>query len=341
MPATGAPGVSFGGPLDIDGVIVDVLAGRRHRGSTPNGRVIYVCSIGGKGAGHGNGSKPDAPLATVGGTNGALAKLANPTARTFKGDTIVCLPGHVESVSSADYFSDMATASHFSIVGLGMGAARPTFNWTTATSTVLMDQAGFEWVNCNLNLCGNTATGALTVATPITVSAAGCRIADCEINWGQDTDTGCGSTLGAIAVVAGTRFRFENNYCPNLDTAGTLAVSFLSLNGADDAIISGNTIYGGTTVNTVGAIHCVTTASKRIQIVGNVIENLRATSTKAVTSAIASVTGTIANNLARVQSGIVAYTVSGTPFLCTFFNNYTSNTDTKNGALDVGAGTSV
>lgn len=328
----------LGPGVTINGALLDSNGARfpNVRGGLPSGRVLYVCSNGGR-DGFGDGTNINMPLASLGGATGALARIAG---RTNKGDVIYVLPGHSENVSAADYFSDTGSASGFSVIGLGSGALRPTFNWTAATSTWLLDTTGVEIANCILNLCGSTATGTLTVATPITVSAADCRIVNCYINWGQDTDTGCGSTLGAIAVTA-ARFEFVNNFCPNLDTAGTLAVSFLSLNGADDAVISSNTIYGGTTSTTVGPVHCVTTASKRIRIIGNVVENLKASSTKAVTSAIASVTGTIAGNYCRVQSGIVAFTIASTPFLCSFYNNYTADTDTQNGALDIANGTST
>lgn len=322
--------------LMINGAVVDpVQRIPNTRQMMPGGKTLWVGSAGGPNtAGTGDGSSPDAPLATLA---LAMAQLSN---RQNKGDVIYVLPGHTESVSSADYFSAVGTASYFSVIGLGAGATKPVFNWTTATSTWLFDTAGVEVSNLKLNLCGSAAAGALTVATPITVSAVDCRIVNCEINWGQDTDTGCGSTLGAIAVTA-AGFEFINNRCYNLDTAGTLAVSFLSINGSDNCKIIGNQITGGTTSTTVGAIHFVTTASKNIFIMWNQVENLKASSTKAVTSAIASVTGAIAYNQLRVQLGIVGFTIAGTPFLCSFFQNFTNNTDTKNGALDVANGTSA
>lgn len=325
--------------ISIQGAILDPVPKYSGvRGGLPCGRTLYVCSGGGmENGGFGDGTDINAPLATLGGATGGLARLG---ARTNKGDVIYVLPGHTESVSSADYFSHTGAASGFSVIGLGSGNQRPVFNWTVAGSTWLLDTAGVEVANCRLNLAGADATGTLTVTTPITVSAAGCRIAGCEINWGQSTDNGCGSTLGAIAVVAGTRFEFVNNYCPSLDTAGTLPVSFLSLNGADDALIAGNVIYGGTTATTVGAIHCVTTASLRVRILNNIVQNLVASSTKAISSAVSGVTGTLAGNMLRVNSGILGFTVSAN-LSVDAFNNYTNNTVNKNGALDVGAGTST
>jgi len=323
----------FTGPVFSNGQLLGTTYGISFAGGSPDAKVLYVCSAGGSN-GVGDGTDPSTPLATLGGSTGALAALKN---RTNKGDIIYVMQGHTESVSSADYFSDTGTAAGFSIVGLGYGSNRPVFNWTTATSTWLLDTAGVELYNLTLNLCGSTATGAFTVATPITVSAQSCRIVSCVINWGQDTDTGCGSTLGAIAVTA-SNFHFINNRMFNLDTAGTLAVSGLSLNGADYAQIVGNMITGGTTSTTVGAVHFVTTASLNVQIANNYIENRKALSTKALSSAIAGVTGTIEYNRFFVNSGIVAITTTNLPPM---FQCFTSNAAAKNGALDVGAGTSA
>lgn len=320
--------------LTVQGAVIGTVSPTANtRRNQPSGKILYVRSIGsnGDGTGIGTGVSPQEPMATL---QEAITSLAG---RSNMGDVIYCLPGHVESISSADYFSGGGAASYFSVIGLGNGSNLPTFNWTTATSTWLLDTAGVELSTLRLNLCGSTATGALTVATPITVSAANCRIVNCLINWGQDTDTGCGSTLGAISVTAPT-FDFINNICVNLDTAGTLAVSFLSLNGADGARIFFNYIAGGTTSTTVGPVHFVTTASLNAGVIGNYIENRRASSTKALTSAIAGVTGEISYNRFFVNSGIVAITTSNLPPM---YQCFTSNASAKNGALDVGAGTSA
>lgn len=304
------------------------------RAPVPGAKVLYV---GNRTSGpYGNGTTPERPLAALFGAGGGLDLLND---RANYGDKIYVLPGHTESVSAADMGSHTGTASGFSVEGLGIGNQAPTFNWTATGSTWLLDTAGVELVNLNLNLAGANAATTITIVTPITVSANDCRIVGCRINWGLDTNTGCGSTLGAISVT-GDRFEFIGNRCYNLDVAGTLAVSFLSINGCDNVKIVGNQIAGASTSTTVGPVHFLTTASTNVLIVGNQIENLKASSTKCLSSAIAGVTGTVAFNLFRVQSGIVAETVAVTPFLCSFFENYTADTDTLSGALDVAGGAS-
>jgi hypothetical protein len=334
---------NFDFPLFVGGTQVGLPDGSvNSRRPVPGGQVWYVGNLAASTSlkqtfAPGDGTTPDSALATLGGANGALAKLQN---RKDCGDIIYILPGHVESVSAADYFSNTGTAAGFSIIGLGSGTARPTFNWTVAASTWLLDTPGVEIANCILNFA---VTAATVVVTPITVSAANCRIVDCYINWGASTTVGCGSTLGAIAVTtAGDYFEFIGNFANNLDVAGTTgqAITLLSLNGADYCKIANNKIFGATTATTVGAIHFLTTLSSDVEIVGNYVENLIASSTIAISSAIAGVTGTIAYNQLRVNSGIQPITVSSN-ISCSLFQNFANNTVNKNGALVVGAGTSA
>lgn len=330
---------ALSGPLIVDGVDVVsawATAGMANvRGGAPGGKKLYVGAA---------ALQETLDLQAQGvyvyptlfGTTGAIAALAG---RANAGDVIYVLPGHTESITGSTSLSATATsATGYSIIGLGSGAQRGNITWTAATSALLMNVAGVEIANLQLNLCSTAAT---VVVTPITVSAAGCRIVNCFVNWGLSTTVGVGSTLGAIAVTS-TRFDFIGNECVNLDTAGTAgqAICLLSLNGANYSRIIANRIFGATTATTVGPIHFVTTLSANVTIMWNYVENLIASSTKAITSAIAGVTGTVAYNQLRVNSGIVGVTASSN-LSVSLFQNYTNNTVNKNGALDVGSGTSA
>lgn len=334
-------GTSIGGPLTVAGVdILASIAGGNGmanvRGGHIGGKTLYV----------GVQTLQTAQdliqqglqvYPTLFGANGALAALSN---RSGCGDVIYVLEGHTENVAAADAASDTGTAAYFSVIGLGSGTNRPSFTWTAAASTWLLDTAGVELANLQLNLCSTAAT---VVVTPITVSAANCRIVNCFINWGLSTTIGVGSTLGAIAVTtAGDYFDFIGNFCVNLDVAGTTgqAITLLSLNGADYCRIIANRIFGATTATTVGPVHFLTTLSKNVQIYWNYIENLIASSTIAISSAIPGVTGSVAFNQLRVNSGITAITASAN-MSTTGFQNYTSDTVNLNGALDVLGGTAT
>ena len=297
----------------------------------PLRRTIYVCSLGASGAGtlFGDGSRPDLPLATL---QAAITSIAG---RTTYGDVIKVLPGHAENISTADYFSGGGTAANFRVEGVGFGPNRPTFTFTLAAATWLLDTAGVVIDNCIFNLAGPAGTTAITVATPFVVSGNGCAITNCSMPWGIDAD----QIVGTGITVTGDDFLFAGNVAIGAVAAAPTS-TFLTANAADRIQLLGNYISGCTAATTTGVVHFLTTASLDIRAYGNFFENLLASSTKAFSSAIAGVTGEVSYNRASVNSGIVAYTASSN-LSCRFNQNFTSDTVNQNGALDVAGGTST
>jgi len=197
-----------------------------------------------------------------------------------RGDVIYLLPGYTESIAAADSWSNLGSNTDITIIGMGRGTNRPTLTWTTATSTILFDSANFRLVNCNLYLAGAHAAGsALTVAAPITVSAAGCEISDCTIFYGFDADQLV--TIGVTTTANADFFKFNRNYCYSATAAG--CTSFFYAVGADYLEMLDTTIIGGTSSTTVGVLRFITTASLGINIQRCVFQNLVAASIHAVT----------------------------------------------------------
>lgn len=309
--------------LTINGANVDTSGGRMPnvRGGLPSGRVLYVNSNGGS-QGSGDGTNINAPLAAIGGTTGALARLSG---RTNKGDVVYVLPGHTESVSAADYFSDTGAASGFSIIGLGSGAQRPTLTWTAAAATWLLDTAGVEIANIVMNMAGPSGTTAITVAAPITVSGAGCRIVNCYIVWGIDADQIVG--IGITTTAAADDFEFVNNVCISA-VAAAPTTTFMQLVGADRCRLVANYIEGATSGTTVGVVRGLTTASTNMFVAGNYMSNLLASSTIAF-SPLAASTGQFIGNNFFVNSGILPITAS----IGEWYGNYVCNGAGEAGAL--------
>lgn len=197
-----------------------------------------------------------------------------------RGDVIYVLPGYTESIATADAWSGLGSITDVTIIGMGRGTNRPTFTWTTATSTVLFDAANFRLLNCNLYLAGPHAAGtAVTVAAPITVSGAGCAIEGCDIFYGFDADQIV--TIGITTTATADFFSFKRNYCYSATAAE--CTSFLYLVGADYCRIHDNTIIGATSSTTVGVVRFITTASIGIEFLRNRFVNLKAASIHAVT----------------------------------------------------------
>lgn len=197
-----------------------------------------------------------------------------------RGDVIYVLPGYTESIGAADAWSGLGTKTDITIIGMGRGTNRPTFTWTVATSTVLFDSANFRVLNCNLYLAGAHAAGsALTVAAPITVSAVGCGIYNCDVFFGFDADQIV--TIGITTTADADFFEFKGNYCYGATAAE--CTSFLYLVGADYCRVHDNTIIGATSSTTVGVVRFITTASIGIEFLRNRFVNMKAASIHAVT----------------------------------------------------------
>jgi hypothetical protein len=93
------------------------------------GSYFFVSS--GSGSASNDGKSPTYPLATV---DQAFGKCT-----ADKGDVIVVMPGHAETISSAT--SLLADVAGVTVVGLGSGNKRPTFTFATATTAAIVVSA--------------------------------------------------------------------------------------------------------------------------------------------------------------------------------------------------------
>jgi hypothetical protein len=266
----------------------------------------------------GDGSSPTYPLNTIGGAGGALAKLQGSTNR---GHVIFVLPGHVESVSSADYFSHTSTANSFALIGLGRGTSRPSLTWTAAASTWLIDTANVQIDNFQLFLAGADAAGAaLTVAAPITISAAGCGIRNCDGKFGFDADQIV--TVGITTTAAADGLTLENNRFTGATTAE--CTTFMDLIGVDDLVMRNNYFAGATSAAGVGIVRFATTASLNIVCEYNTYINRKASSTMAVTG-LAAVSGVSRDEMFHYLNDTATTPWGTSPGIMCFFNPRVTN----------------
>ena len=236
-------------------------AGIRLPGATvlpPGGRVHYVRSTGPQ---DGDDVTMVKRLHTT--LNSALAQC-----RSGMGDVVVVLPGHTESIATADAMSSLVAGTQ--IVGCGHGNLRPTFTWTAAAATFLFDVANVAISNCILNL--DPGTGTTTVAAPITVSAAGCAIIGCKIRMGTDANSKV--TIGITTTAAADDLVIANNEIYGATAAE--CTTMIQLVGADRLKLVGNTIVGATSSSSVGVVRFLTTASTDIKVFHNIFRNNKA-----------------------------------------------------------------
>lgn len=206
-----------------------------------------------------------------------------------RGDYIYLLPGYTESIAAADAWSNLA-ATDVTICGMGHGTNRPSITWTVAGSTMLMDTANFRLVNCQLFLAGPHAAGtAVTVAAPITITAPGCELSDCQIFWGFDADQIV--AIGITTTATADNLKFNRNYC-RAETAAVPTTTFLRLTGTDYLEMDQDFIQGPGSTVAVGPVQQLTTASLGVNITRSLFQSTLAASTHSFT-AIAGCTGMI------------------------------------------------
>lgn len=223
----------------------------------------------------------DAPIHTT--LNAALAQ-----SRGY-GDVVLVLPGHAENISSADQMSNLVAGTQ--IIGLGYGTLRPTFTWTAATATFLFDVANVSLSNCILEMAGDPAsTTALSVAAPITVSAAGCSIVGCKIRSSVDADQL--ATIPITTTAAGDDFTMS--HCFMFGAAAGESTTGVRLVGADRFIMENCYIDIATSAAGVGVVQMLTTASTNVRIRNSTFINRKAASSDAITGMAAS-TGAVEN----------------------------------------------
>lgn len=221
-------------------------------GAPVAGRVFYVGNR--SGLPSSNGVDPQHPFATL---NAALAKC-----QANRGDVVRILPGHIETISTADQMTNLVAG--VTIEGMATSDKNlPILRWTAATATFLLDVAGVTLSNLWLQMAGDpSGSTALSVAAPITVSAARCSIVNCLVQVGIDADQL--ATDAITTTAAADDFTVRN--CEFYGAAASEVVSVLKLVGADRFRLLNTKITAAAVTDTTGIVVFATTASTDILI---------------------------------------------------------------------------
>lgn len=237
------------------------------------GKVYFVDSV--TGSNGNDGESKDRPFATI---DYAVGRCT-----ASKGDVIVVLPGHVETVTAAAGL-DLDVAG-ITIVGVGNGRNRPKINFTTATTADMdVDAANITIMNLFFDM---TSIDAL--AAGIDVNSADFTMLNCEVEL-ADASGQC--VAGVVYDDAADRMRIEGcNFHGAGDTTALIAVDGA---GADDVVIKGN-IFNGY-FGTTGAVQQATTAGVNWVIDGNYFINRTADANNLAVNLHASTVALISNN---------------------------------------------
>lgn len=249
-----------------------------------------------------------------------------------RGDTVVVLPGHTESIAAADGWSNLTAGTK--VLGLGTGVNRPTITWSATASSMLLNDANVTLDNLRLLLA--PAAGSVTVTAAITVSAVGVTIRRCYIEVGT---TAARFTTTGITVASGADdFQFTSNQVFGSLTATPTDVLLVNAAVARPKILS-NDIQAATSAAAHGVVAFTTAAATNIQLKGNFMANYVAASTVAC-QVVTGVTGVTSDNYAQTVNASAATAITIAAAGPSSFNNFICQAGKQPIAATTGAGAS-
>lgn len=243
-----------------------------------NGTYYFVSSVTGS-SGY-NGKTIDAAKATV--------QQAIDLCTAAKGDVVVILPGHTETVTAT---SITLNKSGVQIVGLGQGALRPTFTFGAAAATITVSAANVAISNCVFvaNFADVASAFTLTTATDFNVTDSEFRDTSSILNFLVCVTTGATDNTADGLV-------FARNYVYSLPATAGAVVSILS--NTLRLVVNDNVVDKAATNN---AGQLITLSSKivgGVRIMRNVLT---------VTGAAGTTVGILFTGSGTTSSGICAY----------------------------------
>ena len=203
--------------------------------------------------------------------------------RSNAGDQVIVLPGHAETISTADAWPNLKAGTN--IVGWGQGNLRPSITWTAAAASVLFDRANCHISNFRFFMAGSTSSvTALTVAAPITVSAAGCGFHGIDAQVGVDNDQ------LVTKAITGTDGATELEITDTMFYGATTAecTTVLEILGSHNLRMENVHIQAATSSTTVGVMRLNATALLGGFVSGCTFINRKAASVHAVTGVASS-----------------------------------------------------
>ena len=274
------------GPLYVDsgvyGMGVPLLPGGL---PVTGGQYFWVGSTVTGASDNNDGLSRDTPCATI---DGAINKCV-----ADRGDVILVLPGHAESIANATTI--VPDVAGISILGLGAGTKRPTITVTHASGNIPVSGANITLANLLL-----TPSGTIDVTSGITVTGADVALVDIELRDSAATSQfAIGVTLSTGAARAKViRPVFRGSATGDANTAGIHCAVAL------DGVEIHNPNLDGLFSN--GGIYNVTNAMTNLLISfqgqgGGIIRNRHATQDGCI-NVVATTTGTVLSPRCRTAT---------------------------------------
>lgn len=216
-------------------------------GNIYTGNTYFVSSTSTTRSDSPSAGKKEAPFATLDYAIGQCT--AN------NGDLIICMPGHIETVSADGGLA--IDVAGITIIGVGSGSLRPTINVTAAAGDIDITAA-------NTTITNVLITGGIDVITGVMVIAA----SDCTLLNFETRDVTGQATDFIVTTAAADRLKISGWVHNGATAAG--ADTALSIVGGDGIIVEDFNIFGNFAV---AAIENVTTAMTNATIGGGTKQN--------------------------------------------------------------------
>jgi hypothetical protein len=232
----------------------------------------------------GYGTTPAAPFLTLDYAVGACT--------ASNGDVIYLCPGHAETKAAAGSLF-AADVAGITIIGLGKGAARPTFTLSDTAAVCTISAASVHLENVLF------VAGIDSVVAPLTISAADVTLKDVEMRDTTDVEF----VAGVITTAAADRLTIDGFFY-NGYTGGNACTIGLKLVGVNTGTIKNSKFIG---VFSTGAIQFVTTASTGVLIENCTFLNTGTAVSKDIVSSVAACTWRAVN----CYDMVAGYSVEG------------------------------
>lgn len=288
---------------------------------THPGEVFFVNNSGvlakrGVGGSDGNDGSYQRPFSTIAGAFDACT--------ASRGDVIMVMPGHAESVSAAaGLLFDVAGVA---LIGLGSGALKPTITLDTATS------ADIDVTAANVSVTNfRFVSGIANLVHCLHVTGADFSVDNCEF---MASAAATAILTSVITTAAAYGFQFTNNTVNMESSIAGVAVTDVPASGvetlADNSVITGNRILGNFSV---AGIYNQTTAAEGLVITDNDIYNISTSAAAGGVSLASGCTGMIYRNHICVleTSSIDGLIVNQS---CAMIENYLVNVLTETGGIN-------
>lgn len=216
---------------------------------TDLGTLFFVDSV--TGSNNNNGKSPAAALATIDYAVGLCT--AN------KGDTIIVLPGHLETITGTSVTVDVAGVS---VIGVGSGSTMPQIRHNHADAEVSIAADNVTWAGIR----HSADVTSVKVAIEIEDGADYCTVSGCVFDVITTTTD---EFLVSVRTNDASNFAVIENCEFDMGIGGAVAaISFTK--DTDHTIVRGNTIQGD---YSTACINGITTLSTKLLIENNLLIN--------------------------------------------------------------------